>query len=173
MFSNITYSHAKHESCKDFQHSNFLSGERGMRIKLNSHPNPNQLFCLQHIIKNHMYQMLSKTCSTYLHQDPPANNEPLSLPGHPLLWSRTERRSLSMVLHHAQFLKPTPELRELGVSEQDFAILDSSNWEALQLVRQTVWCLTAKTFLARRIAVMLNLLQIRDISKTELELQKH
>lgn len=24
MFSNIIYSHAKHESCKDFQHSNFL-----------------------------------------------------------------------------------------------------------------------------------------------------
>lgn len=103
------------------------TGERGMRIKLNSHPNPHQLFCLQPTIKNHMYQMLSKTCSMYLHQDPPANNEPLSLPGHPLLCSRTGQQSLSMVLHHAQFLKPSPELPEPGVSEQDFAILDSRN----------------------------------------------
>lgn len=66
-------------------------------------------------------------------------------------------QSLSMVLLcHAQFLKPTPELLELGVLEHDFAVSESSNWEAPQIfVRQTVWCLTAKTALARRIPVAL------------------
>lgn len=61
-----------------------------------------------------------------------------------------------VLLCHTQFLKLTPELSELGVLEHDFAVSESSNWEAPQIsVRQTVWCLTAKTALARRIPVAL------------------
>lgn len=43
-------------------------------------------------------------------------------------------QSLSMVLlRHARFLKPTPELSELRIWEHDFAVLEPSNWEALQI----------------------------------------
>lgn len=59
-----------------------------------------------------------------------------------------------VLLCHAQFLKPTPELSALGVLEHDFAVSESSNWEAPQIfVRQTVCCLTPKTALARTIPV--------------------
>lgn len=119
-----------------------FSGERGMRIKQNSHPNLHQIFCLQHIIKNHRYEMLSKTCIMHLCQDPPTNNKYFSLPSYLLFCSRRgggqAEQSLSMVLRHAEFLKPTPQLLELGVSEHDFAIPDSNNWEASQTVRQIV-----------------------------------
>lgn len=116
-----------------------FSGERGMRIKQNSHPNPHQIFCLQHIINNLRYQMLNKTRIVRLCQDFPAYNKYFSPPGYLLLCSRRGRgqaeQSLSMVLHHAEFLKPTPELLEPGVSEHDFAVSDSSNWEAPQIVK--------------------------------------
>ena len=83
--------------------------------------------------------MLSKTCIMHLRQDPPAYNKSFSLPGYLLFCSQRggqAEQSLSMVLHHTEFLKPTPELLELGVSEHDFALSDSSNWEAPQIVRQ-------------------------------------
>lgn len=116
-----------------------FSGERGMRIKQNSYPNPHQIFCLQHVIKNHRYQMPSKTCIMHLCQDPPACNKYFSLPGYLLFCSRRAggqaEQSLSMVLHHAEFLKLTPELLELGVSEHDFVISGSSNSEAPQIVQ--------------------------------------
>jgi len=73
---------------------------------------------------------------------PPAYNKHFSLSGYLLLGGRRgggpAGEALSMVLHHAQFLKPTPLLLELGVSEHHFATNDSSNREAPQVVRQIV-----------------------------------